>query len=47
MTYVNLTVPTKQKLIVNTQKKMRKEPKHNMKENHQTIREERKRRKEQ
>ena len=30
--YVNITVITKQKLIANTQKKMRKKSKHNIKE---------------
>ena len=46
MLYVNLMVIIKQKLIVNTQKKMRmrKESKHNTKESDQTTRGERKRR---
>ena len=47
MLYVNLIVITRKKLKVNTQKKVRKESKHNTKENHQNLREERKRRKEQ
>jgi len=45
--YVNLMVTTKQKRIVNTQKKMRMGSKHNTRESSQTTREERKRRKEQ
>ena len=43
MLHVNPTVTTKKKLIVNTQKKMRKKSKHNIKENHQNTKEERKR----
>ena len=44
MLHVNPTVTTKKKLIVNTQKKMRKGSKYNTKENNQNTREERKRR---
>ena len=40
-------LPQGKKYIVNTQKKMRKEAKHNTKESYQTTKEERKRRKEQ
>ena len=42
MLYVNHTVTTKQKPIVDTKIKMRKEPKYNTKESHQTVREEKK-----
>ena len=42
MLHVNPTVTTKKKLIVNTQKKMRKGSKYNTKENNQNTREERK-----
>lgn len=45
MRYVTLTVTTEQKLIVNTQKKVRKESKHNTKGSYQTIRGERNREK--
>ena len=41
--YVNLTETTRKKLIVNAQKKMRKESKLDIKENHQNTRGERKR----
>ena len=47
ISYVNLTVTTRKKFIVNTQKKIRKESKHNTKENHQNTRKVRKRRKKQ
>lgn len=43
MLYVNLMVTTKKKVIVNTQKQMRKEAKHNSKESQQSTRNERKR----
>ena len=36
MLYVNLMVTTKKKLILNIQKKMKKESKHDTKENHKT-----------
>ena len=39
MLYINFMVTTKKKYIVNTQKNMRKESKHNTKENNQIIRE--------
>ena len=42
--YMNLTVTTRQKLTVDTQKKMRKQSKHNAKDSHQIIRVERRRR---
>ena len=42
MIYVNLIVTTKQKLIVNTQKKKMKESKHNIKECDQNTREDKK-----
>ena len=42
--YVNYMVSTKQKLTADTQKIMRKESKHNTKEQHQTTREWSKRR---
>ena len=45
--YVRLMVKIKQKPIVDTQKIMRKESKHNTIESHQSTREEGKRRKEQ
>ena len=41
---MNLTVAKRKKVIVNTQKKIRKESKHNTKENHKNTREENKRR---
>ena len=44
MLYVNLMVTTKQKPIVDMQKTMRMKYKHNTKGNHQTTREESKRR---
>lgn len=37
MLYVNFTVTTKEKFIENTQKKVRKEPKHNTKQSYQTT----------
>ena len=40
--YVNHTVITREDLIVNIQKKMRKKSKHNTKESHQITRKERK-----
>lgn len=45
MLHVNLRVTTKQKFIVNTQKKVRKQPKHSTKEGHHTTKEEKKKRK--
>lgn len=40
MIHVNLMITPKQKLIINTPKKKRKDSKHNQKESHQTTREE-------
>lgn len=44
---MSIMVPTKQQLIVNTQRKTRKECKRNTKESHKTTREETNRRKKQ
>lgn len=45
MTYVILTVMIHQKLIINTEKAMRRETKYHSKESHQNTREEKKKKK--